>query len=439
MKKYKYKFILATFFNLLVVVTFSYSQEYHFSNSVKLNENINSSAEESMPVISSDGQLMFFVRSFYEQNIGGKLSGQDIWISKRDEFNNWGPATNELPVLNNSRNNAVIGINKDGTNLYLISSYKPAITKISGISRSTRIGNEWSKPEEIKIPGLESENSFIGFYINPSEDVLLISMNGDDSYGEEDIYISLKNENGNWSKPENIGATINTNGFEISPFLSEDGNTLFFASDGHDGFGGSDIFMSKKLYDSWLLWSKPINLGSAINSDGFEAYFSLHDDNEAYFVSTRGNEFANIFTSKVSTSTEEKRQAETKEDKFRLTEEEVKEILGVPLSRTIYFDYESHSVAGPSRELIYFLTNKLIDNPEYQIELIGHASKEGAPDFNHELSLRRAEEVAKYFMEYGISPSRINTKGMGERQPVVRDGSEDELSKNRRVEIFFIK
>lgn len=424
---------------ILILFSTSNAQNYTFGPATKLNENVNSPSEESMPVISSDGKILFFVRTFYRENTGGKLSGQDIWMSKKNETGEWGPATNKFINLNNQRNNAVIGISEDGLSLYLLSSYRPNTTKINGISKSIYIGDEWSKPYDIKINGLESDNSFIGFFINKEENVLIISMNADNSVGEEDLYVSTKNESGQWTKPENMGTTINTKGFEISPYLSNDGNTLFFASDGHNGFGGSDLYMANKLYDSWIIWSKPINLGKEVNTAGFEAYLNIYDNKKAYFASTRDSEFADIYTSDISKIEDVKEFAEINKEKYKLTETEIQELLGMPVSRTIYFDFESYEVAPSSRELIYFLVNKILDNPMYSLELVGHTSDEGTDDFNMELSLNRAKEVAKYFINYGISPLKISTIGKGETEPVIKEGTEEELAKNRRVEIFFVK
>lgn len=428
------------FFALLSVEPINcYAQNYSFSTPIKLSENINSLSEESMPIISPDGKKLYFVRTFYQENTGGKLSGQDIWVSVRNNLNEWGIATNTLINLNNQRNNAVIGINSDESSLFLLNSYRPNTTKIHGIAKTINVGEEWTKPYEIKINGLESENSFIGFNINQSEDVLLISMNAPNSIGEEDLFICLKDENGQWTKPENLGATVNSIGFEISPFLSEDGKTLFFASDGHNGYGGSDIFMSRRLYDSWVIWSKPINLGKEINSPGFEAYLSLYENKEAFFVSTRGENFADIYWAEVTAADDRKENAQINKTKYKLTETEVQELLGMPVARTIYFDFESSEVASSSRELIYFLANKLVTNFQFSIELIGHTSDEGTDEFNQNLSNKRANEVSKYFMEFGITPNRISTSGVGENQPLVTEGTDEEIAKNRRVEIYFVK
>ena len=121
-----------------------------------------------------------------------------------------------------------------------------------------------------------------------------MSMKDADSKGQEDLYVSLKNGNGEWSKPVNLGSAINTAGFEISPFLTTDKKRLYFASNGHPGLGDADIFYSDRLGNSWETWSVPVNLGDKINSKKFDAYFSIRDS-VAYFCSNRDGQFSDLY------------------------------------------------------------------------------------------------------------------------------------------------
>lgn len=433
------KYFLVLFFLSLWSTGVAQGQNFNFEQAVKLSGNINSAAEESMPIISIEGDKIFFVRTFHENNTGGKYSGQDIWMSVKNEYDEWLPATNNFDQLNNHRNNAVIGINKDETALLLTNAYNPINTTILGISRSIKLGNYWSKPNDIIIDGIDSKNSFIGFYMNPDENVLLISMDHKNTQGAEDIYICLKSEDGKWSAPDNLGTTINTSGFEISPFISDDGKLLFFASNGHGGFGDADIFMSRRLYDSWGIWSEPINLGEHVNSEAFDAYFNLYSDKEAYFASNREGGLSDIYTTKVASFENQKDSALLSENKFKLTETEIQELMGMPVSRNIYFEFGSSDVEVSSIELIDFLASKLETKRQFMIELIGHTDNEGTDEFNQELSEKRASEVSKYFENYGIDSIRILTTGVGEAQPIVIEGTDEEIAKNRRVEIYFVK
>lgn len=106
--------------------------------------------------------------------------------------------------------------------------------------------------------------------------------------GNTDIYVSLKTDSG-WSKPINLGPTINTPFSERSPFLHPDGKTLYFSSDGHYGLGSLDVFKSVRLSDtSWTSWSEPVNLGKDINTSGFDVAYKISTDGEyAFFSSDR--------------------------------------------------------------------------------------------------------------------------------------------------------
>ena len=110
--------------------------------------------------------------------------------------------------------------------------------------------------------------------------------------GEKDIWVSFKGEKENeWTKPLNLGSVVNTKGDEFAPFLASDDKTLYFVSEGHKGYGGADIWMTKRLDDTWTNWSTPINLGEKINTPEFDAYFSIDAAGDyAYFSSSKSGE-----------------------------------------------------------------------------------------------------------------------------------------------------
>jgi hypothetical protein len=274
------------------------AQVFQFSQPVKLGPEINSADEELAPMLSPDGQTLYFSRAFHTQNTGGKYAGTDIWISRKDSTGKWTPAVNAGYPWNNKRSNAVIGISADGTTVYLLNAY----TNKSGISSSRLVNGSWTKPEFIPVPGINRDD-FVGIYMHPSLDVMLISMKGNDSFGEEDLYITLKDTLGNWNQPKNLGPTINTQGFEITPYLSADKGTLVFSSNQHPGYGGSDIFLTQRLFGSWDVWTKPQNLGSTVNSSAFDAYFTIQDS-IVYFSSARDDESAKVYSASFKIKTD---------------------------------------------------------------------------------------------------------------------------------------
>ena len=153
---------------------------------------------------------------------------------------------------------------------------------------STFDGTDWSDPrplsDKINRPdSWESQPS-----LSSDGKVLFFASDRSGGYGGSDIWMSEKDVNGNWQTPKNLGPQINTKGNERSPFLHTDSKTLYFASSGHDGLGGMDIFYSKMTENG--TWSKPTNIGYPINSENDEVdFFVSLDGSTAYFSSNNLN------------------------------------------------------------------------------------------------------------------------------------------------------
>ena len=266
------------------------AQFYAFSEPVKVGGAVNTAAEESIPVFSKDSSMLYFVRTFDEENKGG-AKDQDIWYCSKDENGDY-TVCDRLKDLNNKYNNAVVGLAKSGTAMYLLNAYdgKKDVEKGIAVSEGSETG--WSAPKKMEVPGLNIEGEFYGFHIGKSENVMIISYQGSGAIGEEDLYVSTKS-GGSWTTPLHMGSAINSTGYEISPFLSPSGDTLFFSSNGFGGEGDADIFYAVKQGD-WTSWSAPVNLGSKINSPKFDAYFS-YAGNQAYWSSNRDAELSDIY------------------------------------------------------------------------------------------------------------------------------------------------
>ena len=291
MKLVSFSFLALSFF-------FGMAQEeiITYGEASQLTPSVNSSQDDIMPLVSSDGQTLFFVRDAGEDS----KNGQNIFRAKKTE-NDWGKATIKTSNLNNKQNNAVVGVSKDGNTLYLIDAYEKGEDDNYGIALSKLSGKKWSKPKYIEIPGLNYiANHFYGFYVNPDENVMLISLVSENGKGKEDLHISLKEGDTCWSTPKSLGENVNSEGYEMSPFLTTDNNRIYFSSNGFGGEGDADIFYIDKLGDDWFTWSNPINLGATVNSAGFDAYFSIGKDNLAYFSSNRNDGQNDIFTTQIT-------------------------------------------------------------------------------------------------------------------------------------------
>jgi len=381
---------------LLLILVYSLtevqSQDLVFSEPIKLGSQINSADEELGVLVTPDGSTMYFSRAFHANNTGGKFAGTDIWVSKKDANGQWLPAANMGGKWNNKRSNSVIGINKDNTVVYLLNAY----SNKSGISFSKLYSGEWQKPEFISIPGINRDD-FVGFYANPSFDVILISMKGKDSYGQEDLYVSLKDSFGNWTEPKNLGTTINTEGFEISPFLSIDKSKLFFTSNGHGGYGDGDVLVSERLYGTWDIWSVPRNLGAIINTAGFDSYFSIYADTVAYFARSFGGKSTDLFKLAVSYFNN----VLPPESTF-LTAKELNEIYPNRLSTRLDFYKGISTLSSDQNEIIWFVSNRVLARDNIHILLWVREEEDSM------VTTARTAEIIRTMHLVGLDESKIS-------------------------------
>jgi hypothetical protein len=372
------------------------AQLLEYETPKRLSENVNSEYEEGMVLQSQDSKLLFFTRFMHPQNIGGEYSGSDLWLSQYDvTTRDWGRADNKKFGFNGRDNTAVVGINKAGNTVYILKT--SAHRNVNGIYFIKKVGDRWSEPELVSIPGI-SFDGFLGAHVSPDFDVIFLSMKGNDTRGSEDLYISQKNVAGGWSVPKNLGPTLNSGNSEISPFLSSDKKRLYFASNGHGGEGDFDIFYSDRLYDSWETWSAPKNLGNKINSKGFDAYFALYGDSLAYLASNRGEKYCDIYTSKARPNT-----TPVGPTKRFLSPEEIAQLMPAQVSRTITFEGSNRELSAAQTELLYYLVNKIKIRDDIKVEL------NIADDSWDMATTARIERITKELNLAGLSVGRITT------------------------------
>ncbi len=269
--------------------------QYEFREVEKLGANVNSEYEESAPFVVKETGMLYFTRALHPDNNGGEGAGQDIWMSPMIGEERFGVATNEFPALNNQLNNAVVGASASGKRLFMLSTYQKKLNLQKGFSYAyASDGKTFPRPTELPIEGLVIKSDFYGGSMHSSGGTLILSMESKNSLGEEDLYVSFKLSETEWSKPLHLGDSINSTGYEISPFLSEDKKVLFFASNRVGGMGDCDIYYAERLDSTWTNWSKPVNLGAPVNSSGFDA-FPFVAGEWVYFASNRGADFSDLY------------------------------------------------------------------------------------------------------------------------------------------------
>mgnify|MGYP000915156536 CR=1 FL=1 len=225
----KLKFIITSI--LITIVSLLFAQdlkEFKFEKAEKLPSTINTNGEEVKPIFNSSGTVMYFVRTKHPKNIDfiSKPNNEDIWEAVKDENGNWQEAEHES-TINDKENNSIIGSGIED-HYFLLNTYQDKKHLQYGIALTKKLAeHSWSKPEIVEIPELKYQGDFYDFFISKDENILLISIKGEDSKGEEDLYVCLNND-GKWSKPTNLGSTINSTGYEMSPYLSTDNKKLYF-------------------------------------------------------------------------------------------------------------------------------------------------------------------------------------------------------------------
>ena len=258
----------------------------------RLDENVNSKYEELKPLLSPDGNTLFFSRRNHPENVGGEKDQEDIWYSEKNvKTGQWTKAKNIGAPLNNEGPNYISSITPDGNTMLLLlgNQYGKKGKMKAGVSMSYKDGDNWTAPVALNIENEYNFSDHANFFLAQNRKVLLMSVQRDDTHGDRDLYVSFLKDDNTWSEPKNLGEIVNTAGTESAPFLAADDRTLYFSSNGFSGYGGEDIYVTRRLDDSWTNWTEPENLGPSINSPGEDLFFNIPLSGEQAYYS-RGQE-----------------------------------------------------------------------------------------------------------------------------------------------------
>lgn len=252
---------------------------------INLGPNINTQHDEYAPTLTADEQTLIFTRKKPREkpeylHLGYEF--EDFYISYRKN-GEWGPAENLGPPINTQHNEGAQSISADGMHLYFTACNRPDGMGSCDIYYARKVGDGWSPAVNLGPPvntsAWESQPS-----ISPDGKTLYFTSNRQGNIGRMDIWVTTMIREGQWSTPQNLGPVINTSGREMSPYIHPDNRTLFFASNGHMGMGGMDLFYTVKGPDGE--WQEPVNLGYPINTFADEISLVVGaSGKEAYFAS----------------------------------------------------------------------------------------------------------------------------------------------------------
>lgn len=255
-------------------------------NPVNLGSAINTKDDEYWPSITADGQTLMFTRQARITENKGifETPQEDFYISYfRD--NMWQNAVNAGAPLNTNQNEGAQTLSSNGKYMYFTACNRPGGLGSCDIYFSAFNDGKWTEPFNIGPPVntkyWETQPS-----VSADGKLLFFSSNRPGGFGGKDLWLSKLNEQNMWSNPVNLGATINTAGDEMSPFIHFDGKTLYFSSDGTVGMGGFDLFKTTMNEDS--TWTEPVNIGYPINTYSDEMGLIIESNGKkAYYSSIR--------------------------------------------------------------------------------------------------------------------------------------------------------
>jgi Tol biopolymer transport system component len=471
---------------------------------------VNTEEDEYWPSISADEQTLVITRLLKGDPIYGKKQ-EDFFFSQWTE-NGWGPMQNAGYPLNSAGNEGAQSISADGRIMVFTGCNRDDGLGRCDLYLSRKEGDSWTLPvnmgEPVNTSYTETQPS-----LSADGKTLYFASDRPGGSGSVDLWVCHQQENGKWTKPANLGDTVNTSGNEMSPFIHPDGRTLYLASNGHIGLGGYDLFVSR--LDNNGHWTKPENLGYPINTNkdefglivnpsGSRAYFAS-DINPAggrdiyYFDlpdTLRPEQVSFMKGIVFDSETKHRLRADFElvdlNTRYVMNRSQSDSITGeflvciplhhdymlnvskrgylfysenfsisgiylsgnpllkdIPLNpirageivilKNIFYETDSFALKPKSMIELDKLVKFLDDNPYIKIEIGGHTDNVGSPEYNLKLSDNRAKAVADYLIHSDISKDRLVCRGYGFSQPVAGNDTEKDRAQNRRTEIKIIE
>ena len=282
-----------------------------------LGANVNSPYDEYWPSISADGQTLVFTRLIPREDMDQMKSRlarmdqrrrqflesmmsteqEDFFVSHRRDTG-WTRAVNLGSPINTRMNEGAQSLSADGKTMYFSACNKKGGEGGCDIYISRFKDGQWTAPENpgppVNTSHWESQPS-----ISPDGRTLYFSSSRKGGKGKKDLWKSIRNADGSWQEPVNLGDSINTPGEEMAPFIHMDNKTLYFSSDGRIGMGGMDLFKSQMKSNNQ--WTQPVNLGYPINThhDEFGLIVNAPGDRAFYASSQKQGNNKDIYAFKL--------------------------------------------------------------------------------------------------------------------------------------------
>lgn len=455
---------------------------------INLGASINSPADEYLPTLTGDGRWLIFTSN---------RGGENILISKPNAAGNWEPAHSISKAINTPRNEGMAKLSVCGRIIYFSACGWENVEGGCDIYEADfDTQNDFGVVDAVRpSKGLNSREWDSQPAISCDGKTMYFASNREGGKGGTDLWMSTLDKNEVWGVPVNMGSAINTSGDEEAPYIAPDGISLYFSSNGHPGLGEADIFRAVLQEDN--TWTKPTNLGPSVNTPFREAGIVISPDGKlAYFSSARdagrggldvyeiamqreiAPEKANVMVDayvydaatkepiksvKVKIGKAGKQKQEFKTDEYgrfftclpdnssysyilmnpnyqtyvgaeffkRQDNEPTRkiEVFLIPTTNStprkitsnrkvrknlsVYFDSGKYDITDIQKEQLERMVNQFEDKSTIKLNVTGFADDVGNKDFNLKLSIERAQMVANYLISLGLDAGQVSYEGGG--------------------------
>lgn len=402
----------------------------------------------------------------------------DIWVAAKDENGVWQRPEAVEGELNTELDEGIISFSPDGSTMYLTRARRePNANTSVEIFTSQRSDAKWGAPVKFEITA--DTISAVGHpAVSPDGQWLYFASDMPGGSGGRDLWrVNIKQRLGSL---ENLGEWINTPGDEMFPYVRTD-SVIYFASDGHPGYGGLDLFKAtQKPSGGWEV----VNMGTPVNSAADDFGITFGEGESGFFTSNRNDArgYDNIYSFELPdlriiisgwvldrdeepvpnaviriigddgsnqkavarndgsfsfplsrgvryvmlagargylNSRQEFTSDEAEEDAEYGVDFILASISKPVVIDNIFYDYDKATLRPESRQALDEMVQVLNDNPNVTIEMASHTDRHGSDAYNIDLSSRRAQSVIDYLIEHGIAADRLQSQGYGESRPKV--------------------
>jgi OOP family OmpA-OmpF porin len=425
-----------------------------FSEPQSLSENINSEFNEGTCTLSADGRTLIFTSCYGRQGYGSC----DLYISNKNG-DDWSIPKNMGGVINSYAWDSQPSLSADGRRLFFISNRGGGVGSRDIWVTEKDDKDNWSKPKNLGR-GINTVADEVSPFIHPNNKTLYYATNGLPGFGGFDVYYTLQDGEG-WTTPVNLGAPINSGEDQVSLFITSDGEKGYYSNEDNNSKNRNGIIYEFSVPKAQQVKFKTSYIYGVVKdettNDPLKANIELYDlSNDQRMALIESDSISGDYLMVLTEGSEYALYIERKGYLFQSysfiyqmgenPEPINKDILLSPIKsgaktnlNNLFFETDKYDLEEKSKTELKKVINFLKINPNMTIQITGHTDNVGSDSYNLELSNKRAASVYQYLVNNGINKNRIAYLGLGSTQPIADNTTETGRQLNRRIEFKIVK